>query len=326
MKSIAYNGSGFVEIEKKTPTPVEHDLLVEIKAIAINPIDTKVKHGVKAGDDPKVFGFDASGKVIAVGENVTLFNVGDEVYYAGDVTRDGSYASHQLVDERIVGKKPKSLSFKESAALALTTITAWESLFDRLKITEKDKDKTLLLVGASGGVGSIAIQLAKEKIGLKVVVTASRDESKQWCKQMGADFVLDHHNLVRQFQDNNLTNPDFILCMGHPDEYFAELAEVLAISGSICLLASAGKEHDINLLKTKSATLVWEFMFTRPMYKTPDMIEQHNLLNETSSMIDDGKIKTTITQELSPINIENISKSHDIVEQGKMLGKFVIYN
>ncbi|WP_348670249.1 zinc-binding alcohol dehydrogenase family protein, partial [uncultured Candidatus Thioglobus sp.] len=200
MQAIGYNGSEFIEFEKTLNHPTGRDLLVEIKAISVNPIDTKVKHTVAKDSAVKILGYDASGIVSAVGEQVSLFKVGDEVFYAGDVTRDGSNAAYQLVDERIVGRKPKSLNFEQAAALPLTSITAWESLFDRLKITQSDKDKSLLLIGAAGGVGSMAIQFAKQIIGMKVIATASRDESRSWCKQMGADIVLDHQHLAQQFK------------------------------------------------------------------------------------------------------------------------------
>ena len=323
MQVICYNGNEFVEIEKNTPKATGHDLLIEIQAISVNPIDTKVKHTLEKNSE-RILGYDAAGVVLAVGDKVSLFKPGDTVFYAGDLTRDGSNATHQLVDERLVGHKPKTLSFAQAAALPLTSITAWESLFERLRITAQDQDKALLLIGAAGGVGSMAIQLAKQIVGMKVVATASRETSKAWCEQLGADLVIEHHNLKAQFDELNLSAPEYILCMGDPDEYFAELAKVVAVQGSICLLASAGKAHDINLLKTKSVSLVWELMFTRSMYQTSDMIEQHHLLNNVSELIDQNKLKTTLTQALSPINAKNLTQAHTLVEQGDMLGKVVI--
>jgi zinc-binding alcohol dehydrogenase family protein len=250
--------------------------------------------------------------------------VGDEVFYAGDMTRDGSNATHQLVDERLVGRKPSSLSYEQAAALPLTSIAAWESLFDRLKITKIDHDKTLLLIGAAGGVGSMAIQFAKQVVGIKVIATASRAESKDWCKQMGADIVIDHHDLIEQFKDSHLDAPDFILCMGNPDEYFETMAELIAPQGSICLLANAGKDYNINLLKAKSITLVWEMMFTRSMFTTKDLVKQHELLNEVAGLVDSGKVITTVTRQMSPINLENIVKAHTMIEKRDMIGKLVI--
>ena len=326
MQAIGYNGSEFIEFEKTLNHPTGRDLLVEIKAISVNPIDTKVKHTVAKDGAVKILGYDASGIVSAVGEQVSLFKVGDEVFYAGDVTRDGSNAAYQLVDERIVGRKPKSLNFEQSAALPLTSITAWESLFDRLKITQSDKDKSLLLIGAAGGVGSMAIQFAKQIIGMKVIATASRDESRSWCKQMGADIVLDHQHLAQQFKDNNLDTPKYILCMSVPDDYFDQMIQIIAPQGSICLLANTQQAYDLNLLKAKSITLVWEMMFTRSMFQTTDLIEQHHLLSEVSSLIDQHQIVSIATQQLSPINIDNITQAHQLIEQGDMIGKLVISN
>jgi len=325
MQAIGFNGADFIEFEKEIESPLAHDLLVEIRAISINPIDAKVKQSItKQQSPPTILGFDACGIVRSVGDKVSLFKAGDEVFYAGDMTRDGSNATHQLVDERIVGNKPTSLSYAQVAALPLTSITAWESLFDRLKITSSDRGKTLLLIGAAGGVGSMAIQFAKQVIGINVIATASRSESIDWCKQMGADVVVNHHDLVNQFQDNNLDSPDFILCMGDPDEYFETMAELIAPQGSICLLANAGKDYNINLLKAKSITLAWEMMFTRSMFTTGDLIKQHRLLNEVAGLVDSGKVKTTSTQTLTPINLENIVKAHTMIETGAMIGKLVI--
>ncbi len=325
MQAIGFNGIDFIEFEREIESPLAHDLLVEIRAISINPIDTKVKQTITNKQVlPVILGFDACGVVLEVGNKTSLFKVGDEVFYAGDVTRDGSNANHQLVDERIVGRKPVSFSYAQAAALPLTSITAWESLFDRLKISSSDQDKTLLLIGAAGGVGSMAIQFAKQVTGIKVIATASRAESKDWCKKMGADVVINHHDLLRQFKDNNLEAPNFILCMGDPDDYFETMADLIAPQGSICLLANAGKDHNLNLLKAKSITLVWEMMFTRSMFATDDLIQQHGLLNKVADLIDSGKVKSTLTKTLTPINLENIVKAHSTIERREMIGKLVI--
>ncbi len=326
MQAIGYNGCEFIKLEKVLSNPTGQDLLVEIKAISINPIDTKVKQTIAKDSGPKILGYDACGIVCAIGEKVSLFKVGDEVFYAGDVTRDGSNATHQLVDERLVGHKPKSLNFEQAAALPLTSITAWESLFDRLKITSQDKNKTLLLIGAAGGVGSMAIQFAKQMIGMNVIATASRPESKAWCKQMGADTVLEHQQLAEQFKQRSLTAPDYILCMGVPDDYLEQMADLIAPQGCICLLANAQKSFDLNLLKAKSITLVWEMMFTRSMFQTDDLIKQHRLLNSVSELIDQQQVVSIATQQLSPINIDNIAQAHQLIEQGDMIGKLVIGN
>ena len=212
LQAIAFNGTEFFVCEKPMPEASGRDLLVEIKAISINPIDSKVKHMVGgSAEKPLILGFDGCGIVKSIGEKVSLFKPGDEVYYVGDMSRDGSNANYQLMDERIVGHKPDSLSFAEAAAMPLTTVTAWESLFHRLRIGNEDTGKTILLIGAAGGVGSIAIQLAKQVGKLKVIATASRSESKAWCEKMGADVVLEHHNLSAQFAQKKLDAPDFIL-------------------------------------------------------------------------------------------------------------------
>ena len=326
MQAIGYNGCEFIELEKVLSKPTGQDLLVEIKAISINPIDTKVKQTIVKDSELKILGYDACGVVRAVGERVSIFKVGDEVFYAGDVTRDGSNATHQLVDERLVGRKPKSLNFAESAALPLTSITAWESLFDRLRITQQDQGESLLLIGAAGGVGSMAIQFAKQIVGMKVVASASRADSKAWCYKMGADVVVEHQNLAQQFKENHLDAPKYILCMGVPDEYFEQMIELISPQGSICLLANMKNPYDLNLLKDKSITLVWEMMFTRSMFQTTDLIKQHQLLNKVSDLIDQQQIVSIATQQLNPINIDNITKAHQLIEQGDMIGKLVIAN
>ncbi len=327
MKAFGYNGIKFIEFEQNLENPTGYDLLIEIKAIAINPIDVKVKSTItSAQDTPKILGYDACGVVLRIGEKVSLFKPGDEVFYAGDISRSGSNADQQLVDERIVGFKPKSLNFGESAAIPLTAITAWESIFHRLKINSNDKGKTILLIGAAGGVGSMAIQFAKYVAGLNVIATASRDESKAWCKKMGADMVLEHHNLDQQFKKDNIPAPDFILCMGDTDDYFVTMTDIIKPQGSICLLANATEKYDINILKAKSITLVWEMMFTRSMYQTQDILKQHEILNEVSSLIDNKKIVTTITSSLSPINVQTITKAHNAIKGGSVIGKLVITN
>jgi NADPH2:quinone reductase len=253
LKAFIYNGNEFQHVERETPVPTGRDILVKIKAISINPVDTKVRKMVEGTGESKILGWDASGIVEEVGETVENFKVDDEVFYAGDITRDGSYASHQLVDERIVGIKPKNITFEESAAMPLTSIAAWESLFDRLQISaEKDKGKRLLIIGGAGGVGSIAIQLAKRVAGLVVIATASREESKSWCRSLGADGVLDHKKDLKEEMDLlKVDNFDYILCLNSTDYYFNTMAEIIAPQGKICSLVSTEKEHNIDILKKK---------------------------------------------------------------------------
>ncbi len=327
LKAIGYNGKEFVAFEKQIPEATGRDLLVEIKAISINPIDSKVKHMVGGNlEKPLILGFDACGVVKSIGAEVSLFKPGDEVYYAGDMSRDGSNANVQLIDERIVGHKPNTLGFVEAAAMPLCTVTAWESLFDRLGINELDAGKSILLIGAAGGVGSIAIQLAKQVGKLTVIATASRGESADWCLKMGADIILEHGNLPTQFAQHNLSAPDFILCMGVPDDYMTEMVAVIKPQGSICLLANAREVLDINQLKAKSIKLVWEMMFTRSKFETDDMSEQGQILNTLSGLVDDNKISCIATRQLSPINVVNVTEAHNIIEAGSMIGKLTLSN
>ncbi|MDC9724958.1 MAG: zinc-binding alcohol dehydrogenase family protein [Gammaproteobacteria bacterium] len=329
MKAFGFssNNSKPQLIELTTPQATDRDVLVKIDAIAVNPVDTKVVAGIKEPlSKPKVVGWDASGTVTAIGENVELFKIGDKVFYAGDVTRSGCYASHQLVDERIVAHAPKSLSAAEAAAIPLTTITAWEALFSRLKvIADLDAGKKILIIGGAGGVGSIAIQLAKVVGKLTVITTASRTESEQWCQNLGADYVLNHHSdLAVQYRSLNIDDPDYILCLNNTDRHFEAMADLIAPQGMICSIVGTQEKHDLDCLKSKSAGFVWEFMFTRPMFKTPDILTQHHLLNTVSQLLDDGQLKSTLTSTLGPINTENIVKAHQQLLTGKTIGKVAL--
>lgn len=334
MKAIALtryfpieNPDSLVDIELVIPEPLSHDLLVKIHAIAVNPVDTKVrKPKDKVEPTPKVLGWDAAGEVIAVGDAVTLFKVGDLVYYAGDVTRSGCNAEYQLMDERIVGHKPQSLNFEAAAALPLTAVTAWEALFDRLGIAQdanKNKDKSILIIGAAGGVGSIAIQLAKKVAGLNVIATASRPETTAWVHDLGADIVLNHHQLLQEINQLNI-QPDYILCNNDTDGYFEVMATIIKPQGKICSIVETAKPVNLDLLKSKSATFVWEFMFTRSMFKTDDMIAQHQILQHVAQLIDAGTLTTTLNQVLRPINAENLRKAHAQLESGTTIGKLVL--
>lgn len=334
MKAISYvagralaDKEAFVLIEQETPTPTGRDLLVSIQAVSVNPVDTKVRAAVtKDTDSPIILGWDAAGVVELVGEAVEFFKPGDRVFYAGDITRPGSYASHQLVDERIVGQHPSSLSFAQAAAMPLTSITAWEALFSRLKIhPERDAARRILIIGAAGGVGSIAIQLAKTVANLEVTATASRTETQEWCRSMGADYVINHHeDMPTQLKEKAIGPPDYIFCLNDTDYYFELMAELIAPQGMICAIAGGSKSHDLNLLKSKSAGIVWEFMFTRSMFQTGDMGKQHELLNKVSRLLDDGQIRSTINCEHGRISPRNINDAHQMLENGRSIGKLVL--
>ena len=333
MKAIVYkidsdDKSGyFAAVEQQIAKAEGHDISVKIAAISVNPVDYKVRQGLKwPQDTPRILGWDAAGIVESVGGKVSLFKPGDRVYYAGDITRSGSYATHQLVDERIVGHMPKTLDFAAAAALPLTSITAWEALFDRLKINpESDAGKNILIIGGAGGVGSIAIQLAKQLAKLNVIATASREESSQWCLSLGADKAINHHqDMQQQFKQNGLAAPDYILCLNNTDSYMQAMMELIAPQGMICSIVETRQSHDLDKLKTKSAGFVWEFMFTRSMYQTTDMLKQHELLNEIARLVDAGEIKTTLNKTYEQVSVENIMAAHQQLEAGSSIGKIVL--
>lgn len=316
-----------IEIEK--PIPSGKDLLVQVKAISINPVDTKVRAPKeKVEEKPKILGWDASGTVVETGEDCTDFKPGDDVFYAGSITRQGTYSEFHLVDERIVGKKPAALAHAEAAALPLTAITAYEGLFDRLEIDPADKErnsrKRILIIGGAGGVGSIAIQLAKWA-GLSVIATASRPETKEWAEKLGADHIINHHqSLKAELETFQISEVEYIFCLNNTDQHWRGMSEIIKPQGKICSIVENREPLDLNLLKSKSVTFVWEFMFTRAMYQTADMQEQQILLNKISELIDQGILKTTLNQTLSPINAENIKKAHQSLESGKTIGKIVL--
>jgi NADPH:quinone reductase len=322
------NPESLLDIDIKKPVPSGRDLLVHIQAISVNPVDTKIRSPKdQIEKEPHVLGWDASGIVEQVGPASTLFKPGDEVYYAGDVTRPGTDSEFHLVDERIVGRKPATLDFAQAAALPLTTITAWEGLFDRLGIVpqpERNRGKSILIIGAAGGVGSIATQLA-HWAGLTVIGTASRPETIQWAKEHGTDMLINHHKPFES-QLKQLGHPivDYIFCLNNTLGNWDNMVEAIAPEGKICSIVEMAKPVNLTALQHKSATFVWEFMFTRSMYQTADMIEQHNLLNRVAELIDAGTIHTTLTERLSPITAENLRRAHALVEKGSMIGKVVL--
>ncbi|MDB2373728.1 zinc-binding alcohol dehydrogenase family protein [Psychrosphaera haliotis] len=336
MKAIGYkeslpvtNINSLIDIELPTPEATGHDLLVKIKAVAVNPVDFKIRQGMAPENgETKVIGWDAVGEVVAVGEQTENFKVGDAVYYAGDLTRSGSNAEYQLVDERIVGKKPSTISNAEAAALPLTTITAWELLFERLEIKQsqsaKASDEVLLIVGASGGVGSILVQLAKKLTGATVIGTASRESSASWVKSLGADHVIDHSKpMPEQIKALGIEAVTHVASLTHTDSYLDSYVEILAPMGKLALIDDP-ESLDVSKLKLKSISLHWEFMFTRSMFKTQDMNVQHKLLNKVASLIDQGMIKTTLGKNLGIINAENLRQAHADLESGKSIGKIVL--
>ena len=319
----------FLDVDLPKPEPTGHDILVAVKAIAVNPVDTKVRAGRgKEGvieDPPRVIGWDASGVVEAIGDDVTLFKPGDDVWYAGDITRAGCNSEFQTVDERIVGRKPESLSHAEAAALPLTTITAYEAFFDRLGIDRdgSDRGQSILIIGAGGGVGSIGIQLAKHA-GLTVIATASRPETEAWVKELGADYVVNHReDMVAQVRALGMQHVDHVAIFNDM-RHWATAIELIRPQGGIVTIDDTDLPMPMETMKSKAASLHWEFMFARAMHQTPDMIEQHKLLTWVAAEIDAGRIRTTVSQALSPINAATLREAHRLIETGKAKGKIVI--
>ena len=317
-----------LDVELPTPVATGHDVLVRVEAISVNPVDTKIrspKPQVEA--QPKVLGYDAAGVVEAVGAGVTLFQPGDEVYYAGDVTRPGSNAQFQLVDERLVGRKPATLDFAEAAALPLTVVTAWELLFDRMpfSIDAEGNDRSLLIIGGAGGVGSIAIQLARHA-GFTVIATASRPQTIAWCKSMGAHHVIDHRQpLAPQLESLGYRQVDAVLNLADTDRYWEAIGELIAPLGHVGLIVEPSGLLKIgDPYKAKSVGIHWEMMFARSRFKTPDMIEQHRILNRVSSLIDAGELRTTHSETLGAINAASLREAHRRLESGSTIGKLVL--
>jgi zinc-binding alcohol dehydrogenase family protein len=331
MKAIGYNQAGpitapgaLVEFETAIPELGPRDLLVEVRGISVNPVDVKVRANVAPEKGSKVIGYDAAGVVRKVGGAVGNFNVGDEVYYAGDIVRPGTNAELHAVDERIVGKKPKSLGFADAAGFPLTSITAWEILFDSFALTEgAGKGESLLIIGGAGGVGSILIQLAKQLTGLTVIATASRPETVQWVQQMGADQVINHReSLVDQVKALGL-EPRYVAALTGTEGHFPAIIELIKPRGHLTLIDDP-QSLDINLGKPKALTISWEFMFARAMFHTDDIEKQHDLLNRVSELIDDGTLRSTVTNNLGKISVETLKAAHSLQESGRVIGKNVL--
>jgi zinc-binding alcohol dehydrogenase family protein len=335
MKAVAYyhslpadHADALQDVDLPNPTPGPRDLLVEVKAISVNPVDTKIRRNVAPTDgDAKVLGWDASGIVKAVGSEVSLFQPGDRVYYAGAINRAGANSELHVVDERIVGHMPKSLPFAEAAALPLTAITAWELLFERLQITQgnADQGQSLLIVGAAGGVGSILVQLARQLTGLTVIGTASRPETQAWVRELGAHHVIDHRQpLSEELKRIGINQVTHVASLTQTDQHFAQLVEALAPQGRLALIDDPEQPLDIMQLKRKSLSLHWELMFTRSLFETADMIEQHRLLDRVTELVDAGTLRTTLGEHFGSINATNLRRAHALLESGTAKGKIVL--
>lgn len=333
MKAIGYRRSrpssdpeALIDLDLPIPHAKGRDLLVKVAAVSVNPVDYKVRLRTEpAVGEVKVLGYDASGTVHSVGPDCTLFRPSDAVFYAGDINRSGTNAEYHLVDERIVGRKPASLTFAEAAALPLTAITAWELLFDRLALpAQGGAGASILITGAAGGVGSILIQLARHLTALTVIATASRPESVEWCRSLGAHHVIDHSSdLAAQIDRLGAAPVTYIASLTRTDQHFRSLAEIVAPQGRIALIDDPGL-IDIRLLKQKSVSLHWEFMFTRPSMQTPDMIRQHELLENVANLVDAGRLRTTLRKRIAPISAANLILAHQHLESGTANGKIVL--
>ncbi len=308
------------------PTPEGRDLLVEVRAVSVNPVDYKVASGT--APEPggiKVVGYDAAGVVAEAGPEAKLFKPGDEVFYAGSIGRQGTNSEYHLVDERIVGRKPSALDFPGAAALPLTSITAWEAMFDRLNVTKSvpGASRAILIVGGAGGVGSIAVQLAKRLTDLAVVATASRPETTEWAKDMGAHHVVDHGEpLAPQVAALGLGAPAFVFATVPAGEKFADLAELIAPQGRLALIN--GEAADVSVFMRKSVSICYELMFTRPLFQTADMEAQHRLLNEVADLVDSGRVRSTMKENYGRIDAANLMRAMAFLKSGRAIGKIVL--
>jgi zinc-binding alcohol dehydrogenase family protein len=334
MKAVGYKKSlpietteALIDFETAKPEPRGRDIRVAVKAISANPVDYKVrKRAAPPEGETKILGYDAAGIVDAVGPDVTLFKAGDEVFYAGSIQRQGTNSEFHLVDERIVGRKPKSLSFAQAAALPLTSITAWELLFDRLGAVPGGSvdPRTLLIVGGAGGVGSILIQLARRLTGLTVIATATRPESRKWCLDLGADAVIDHGKPMKEQIEKLKAAPvALVASLTFTDQHYKAIADLMAPQGKFGLIDDP-PEFNVSVFKGKAISIHWESMFTRSSFQTPDMIGQHRLLNDVADLIDKGVLRTTLDQTFGTINAANLRRAHALLESGKSRGKIVL--
>lgn len=334
MKTVAYRAcaalsepDALYDTEAPAPAPGPRDVLVAVRAVSVNPVDTKVRAGsVQVPEGVDTLGWDAAGVVVGVGSEVSLFAVGDEVFYAGTFTRAGANAELHCVDERLVGFKPSSLNFAEAAAMPLTSLTAWELLFERLRVApgKRPDSGTLLVIGGAGGVGSMLIQLARRLTGLTVIATASRPESRAWCLELGAHHVLDHHaSISEQLAALGYPQVSHVAALTHTARHLGAIAQAVAVHGQVVII----DDHDtldIVPFKAKSISLHWEMVFTRPLYQTGDMIAHHHILNEVAALVDAGVLKSTLRELITPFTAASLRKAHALVEQGDRLGKVVV--
>lgn len=319
--------NSLLDIEIPKPEPTGRDLLVEIRAISVNPVDVKMRKRTKpAPGEYQILGWDAAGVVVGVGSNTQTFRLGDEVFYAGAIHRQGSNAEFHLVDERLVGPKPRSISFEEAAALPLTSVTAWESMFDRIGVETPvpGSNNAIVILGGAGGVGSIAIQLIRRLTDLTIVASASRAETRSWCMEMGAHHVIDHTKpLGEQLIQIGVNNPAFVFSTTHTHQYISDIADFIAPQGRVALIDDP-ENLDIMPLKRKSVSIHWESMFTRSLFDTPDVGAQHKILKRVSELVDEGQIKSTLTTSFGKICATNLKKAHTLIESGKSRGKIVL--
>jgi zinc-binding alcohol dehydrogenase family protein len=334
MKAVAYQKSlpidqadALVDVDLKDPVAHGRELLVEVHAVSVNPVDTKVRMRAAPPDGEwKVLGWDAAGIVRSTGSEASLFKPGDRVWYAGAINRAGSNSELQVVDERIVGRMPDSLDFAAAAAMPLTALTAWEMLFDRLAIKpgKAFTGESLLIIGAAGGVGSMMIQLARRMTGLTVIATASRPETQAWVRDLGAHHVIDHHkSLTDELKRIGISNASYIVSLTHTDDHYAQIVEAIAPQGKFGLIDDPAP-IDVRLLKQKSVSVHWELMFTRSLFSTADMIAQHHILNEVAKAVDDGMLRTTLGDHFGSINAANLKRAHALIEAGRARGKIVL--
>lgn len=334
MKAVGFTETGpidrpdaLIDFDADLPTATGHDLLVKVEAISVNPVDTKIRQRrAPTAGTPDILGWDAAGEVVGLGEAATNFSVGDRVYYAGAVNRPGTNSEYHLVDARIVGKAPSSIAIPAAAAMPLTTLTAYEMLFDRLRIDHPvpGGKKTLLVIGGAGGVGSITIQLARALSDVTIIATASRPETRAWVEELGAHHVISHADpLAPQIEALGIGTIDFVYSTTHSHLYSEEVAGIMTPQGRYGLIDDP-ETFDIMPFKPKAVSVHWEFMFTRPMFETEDIGRQGDILNEVAALIDAGKVKSTVAESFGTINAANLIKAHTLLESGKAKGKIVL--